>query len=120
MGLRDLFRRRHDSEKAIPDPESPEFQQQVAGSELPGSSGAVGVESDQWKSVDIAHPEGGGVLDLRGSGAREEVVAALKRHGVDPDQKGQTINTSATPELQQEILEILKKRGLDLGGGSGG
>lgn len=117
MGLFDFFKRRSHSERAIPDPDSAEFEKQVAGSELPGSTGAAGVEPDKWQSVDVQHAgTEGNVLDLRGSGAREDVIAALKRHGIDPDQHGQQVNTADIPELQQEIVEILKKRGVNLPG----
>ncbi len=31
-------------------------------------------------------------IDLRGTGAREEVERVLREHGIDPDKKGQTID----------------------------
>ena len=33
-------------------------------------------------------------IDLRGSGQREEVEEVLREHGIDPDKKGQTVDTS--------------------------
>jgi hypothetical protein len=112
MGLRDFFRRRHESERAIPDPDSPQFEAEVHGSALPGSAGAAGVAPDQWKSVDMGSSQ---TIDMRGSGAREEIIEALKKHGVNPDDHGQQIDASTVPGLREELIEILTKKGLDLG-----
>ena len=45
-----LFRRRH-SELAMPDPESPDFEREIAKTELPGSTGQLGVEPSEWRSA---------------------------------------------------------------------
>jgi hypothetical protein len=135
MDLFDIFRRRHRKEGAIPEPGSADFQQAVQGSELPGSTGTV-AEGAEWKSVgdatskdDLAHQLANQVgnaqveqaapqtIDLRGSGAREEIVELLKKRGIDPDAgDGQQIDAGSIPGLQEEILEVLKKRGLNLPG----
>lgn len=136
MGLFDFFRRRRDKESAIPEPGSSDFQQQVADSELPGSSGTTEAPGG-WASVgdasstqDLAHrlaaQFGGNVeleqgasrsIDLRGTGAREEIVELLKKRGIDPDsESGQQIDAGSIPGLQEEILEVLKRRGLNLPG----
>jgi hypothetical protein len=113
VGLLDFFKRRSQSERAIPDPGSPEFQSQIASSELPGSAGAAGVEPDQWKSVDVGQSQ---TIDMRGSGAREEIIETLKKHGINPDDHGQQIDASSVPGLREELIEILEKKGLDLPG----
>jgi hypothetical protein len=65
MGLLDFIaRRRRAREAVMPDPESPEFQETVAASELPGSSGTAGVAPDEWKSV---APPPSKVRDPRGT-----------------------------------------------------
>ncbi len=51
MGLFDFLNRGHKSEAIMPEPGTPEFEATVAGSALPGSSGSLGVEPDQWQSV---------------------------------------------------------------------
>ena len=137
MGLRDWFRSRHEKEGAMPEMGSARFQNAVASSELPGSSGVAG-EGVEWQSVgdatssqDLAHQLASQVhganiqqmpaqtLDLRGTGAREEIVELLKKRGIDPDNpssQGQQIDATSIPGLQEEILEVLKKRGLNLPG----
>ncbi len=111
MGLSDFFRRRSDREKAIPEPGSAEFQDVVQGSELPGSTGAAGVEGP-WASVEKLPTQ---TIDMRGSGAREEIIALMRKHGIDPE-SGEQIDSSAVPGFQQEVLEVLKRRGLNPGG----
>lgn len=51
-------------------------------------------------------------IDLRGSGAREQVLAALGEHGIDPQQAGSQINLSDNPQLQQQLLAVLEGFGL--------
>jgi hypothetical protein len=46
-------------------------------------------------------------IDLRGTGARDEVEDALRESGIDPDKKGQTINAAEVPGLQEKITGIL-------------
>lgn len=109
MGLFDFLFGRTKDERAMPDPNSPEFQKLVAGSELPGSSGALGVAPDEWTSTQHS-------IDLRGTGAREEMAELLRRHGIDPEQEGKQIDPSQVPGLQEEILAILQRHGADLDG----
>jgi hypothetical protein len=88
MGLFDFLRRK--DEKAIPEPGSPEFDAAVSGSALPDSK-SVEMRGSGWASVDDA-PEpnaagdGAQTLDLRGViGLRKEVLEALRRRGIDPE-----------------------------------
>ena len=129
MGLLDIFRRRQRKESAIPEPGSADFQEVVQGSELPGSTGATEA-SGGWMSVgdasskeDLAHQLAAQhmpsqQIDLRGTGAREEIVELLKKRGIDPDSgEQQQIDAGSVPGLQEEILEVLQRRGLNLPGG---
>jgi hypothetical protein len=109
MGLFSFLFGRGKDERAMPDPGSPEFQQTVAASELPGSSGSLGVEPDQWTSTQQT-------IDLRGTGAREEMRELLRRNGIDPEKEGQTVDPSQIPGLQEQIIELLKRHGADLDG----
>ncbi len=61
-------------------------------------------------------------IDLRGTGAREDVEEVLREHGIDPDKKGQTIDASTVPGLQEAILGALGASGLKIpnAGGFGG
>ena len=59
------------------------------------------------------------VLDMRGSGLREEILEIMGQHGIDP-QKG-VVDGSADPnsyaEMQQQIMAALAKHGIDTGAG---
>jgi hypothetical protein len=101
VGLFGFLRRK--DERAIPEPGSAEFEQAVQGSAL-GSSEAgksVSMGEEGWTS-----PKGQ-TIDLRGTGAREEIEQALRDSGIDPDKKGQTINAASVPGLQEKITGIL-------------
>lgn len=59
------------------------------------------------------------VLDLRGSGLREEILEIMGRHGIDP-QKGVVdagADASSYAEMQQQIMAALAKHGIDTGAG---
>ena len=60
-----------------------------------------------WSSPDTKVETSNETIDLRGSGAREEIEEALRESGVDPDKKGQTIDASTVPGLQEKITGIL-------------
>jgi Short C-terminal domain len=137
VGLFDFLRRK--DEKAIPEPGTPEFDSAVQGSALPSSEGGQSVSMGEagWTNPDTAHEalqqlgidpshaqveQSNQVLDLRGTGAREQIVKALREHGIDPDEQGQTINASAVPGLQEAILGALGQAGVQIpqAGGVGG
>jgi hypothetical protein len=58
-------------------------------------------------------------IDLRGSGAREQIVQALRDHGIDPDKQGQTINAATVPGLQEAIMSALGQAGVQIPGAGG-
>jgi Short C-terminal domain len=140
VGLFHFLRRKDQS--AMPDPDSPEFQQMVEGSALSGSE-QTGVQS--WASVgdatsaeelgrraaaqlgiDPSHVQveqgASQTLDLRGSGAREQILGLLRQHGIDPDKPGQQVDASTIPGLQQAIVSLLGEHGVQIppAGGVGG
>jgi hypothetical protein len=128
MGLFDFLR--GSEQKAMPEPGTPEWDAAVSGSALPGS---VDMGEEGWtstsKRVDLPGFEAGKVehessqtIDLRGTGAREDVEKVLREHGIDPDKQGQTIDASTVPGLQEAILGALGQSGLNIpnSGGFGG
>ncbi len=94
-----LFRKK--DERAIPKPGTPEFDAAVEGTALPDSK-SVSMGEQGW-----ANPEQSQTIDLRGTGAREEVEEALRESGIDPDKQGQTINAAEVPGLQEKLTRIL-------------
>jgi hypothetical protein len=119
MGLFGFLRRK--DEKAIPEPGTPEFDAAVAGSAIPDAQ-SVPMGQSGWTNPDSAHEaleqlgidprkaqveQSSQTIDLRGTGAREEVTKVLRKHGIDPDKKGQTIDASTVPGLTQALLGAL-------------
>lgn len=134
MGLFDFLRK---DEKAIPEPGTPEFEAAVQGSALPDSQ-SVAMGEPGWanpSSADEAlkqmgidpsqaqvEPGAGQTIDLRGTDARENVEEVLRKHGIDPDKQGQTIDATTVPGLKDAILGALGASGLKIpnAGGFGG
>ncbi len=106
MGLFGFLRRK--DETAIPQPGTPEFDAVVQGSALPDSQ-SVSMGEAGWTSPDAKVETSSQTVDLRGTGAREEIEEALRESGVDPDKKGQTINAATVPGLQEKLTGILGK-----------
>jgi hypothetical protein len=104
VGLFGFLRKK--DERAIPEPGTPEFEAAVQGSALPDSQ-SVSMGESGW-----ANPESqpsSQTVDLRGTDTRDQIMEALREHGIDPDKKGQTIDASTVPGLQQSIFSILGK-----------
>jgi hypothetical protein len=110
MGLFGFLRK--NDERAMPEPGTPEFEQTVAGSAIPDDQ-SVSMGEPGW-----AQPGSSQSLDLRGTGKREEIQQVLREHGIDPDQKGQTIDASEVPGLRGALLKALF-RGVPNSGGIG-
>jgi hypothetical protein len=106
MGLFGFLKRK--DEKAIPEPGTPEFDAAVQGSALPDSQ-SVSMGQEGWSSPDSKVETSSQTIDLRGTGARDQIEDALRESGIDPDKKGQTIDASSVPGLQQKIAGILGK-----------
>jgi Short C-terminal domain len=106
VGLFGFLRRK--DEKAIPEPGTPEFDAVVQGSVLPDSQ-SVSMGQEGWSSPDSKVETSNQTIDLRDTGARQEIEEALRESGIDPDKKGQTIDASSVPGLQEKITGILGK-----------
>ncbi len=107
MGLFSFLRKK--DERAIPEPGTPEFDAVVQGSALPDSQSVSMGEAGWTKPGQAPVEPSSQTLDLRGTGAREEIEEALRESGIDPDKKGQTIDASSVPGLQEKITGILGK-----------
>lgn len=103
MGLFGFLRKK--DERAMPEPGTPQFEAMVQGSAIPDSQ-SVSMGEEGW-----ARPGASQTLDLRGTGKREEIQQVLREHGIDPDQKGQTIDASKVPGLRQALLNALFRGG---------
>jgi hypothetical protein len=130
MGLFDFLRRK--DERGMPEPGSPEFQAAVQRSAIPdsqsvemGQGGWTKTDSmpDALKQMGIDATEvessTSQTIDLRGSGAREQIVEVLRAHGIDPDKQGQTIDASTVPGLQDAIFSALGQAGVEIPGAGG-
>ena len=102
MGLFSWLRRQ--DERAIPEPGSPEFEAAVRGSAIPDSQ-SVDMGESGWTSTSQT-------IDRRGQGHREQVEEVLREHGIDPEQKGQTIDASKVPGLSKALLSVLTGAGV--------
>jgi hypothetical protein len=111
VGLFDFLRSK--DERAMPEPGTPEFEQMVQGSAIPDEQ-SVSMGESGW-----TQPGASQTLDLRGTGKREEIQKVLREHGIDPDQKGQTIDASNGPGLREALIKALF-RGVPNSGGVGG
>jgi len=93
-----LFRRKDES--AIPESGTPEFEEAVQGTAIPDEQ-SVSMGEAGWTKP------GSQTIDLRETGKRDEVREVLRDHGIDPDQKGQTIDASKVPGLRGALLRVL-------------
>jgi hypothetical protein len=108
MGLFGFLRK--NDERAMPEPGTAEFEAAVAGSAIPDAQ-SVSMGEPGW-----TQPGSSQKLDLRGTGKREEIKEVLREHGIDPEQKGQTIDASQVPGLREALLRALF-RGVPNSGG---
>jgi hypothetical protein len=101
MGLFGFLRKK--DERAMPEPGTPEFDAAVAASAIPDDQ-SVSMGAEGWTQPDASQ-----TVDLRGTGKRDEVKRVLREHGIDPDQKGRTIDASKVPGLREALLRVLFK-----------
>jgi hypothetical protein len=106
-----LFRK--NDERAMPEPGTPEFEEAVKGTAIPDEQ-SVSMGEEGW-----AKPGGSQTVDLRDTGKREEIQEVLREHGIDPDEKGQTVDASKVPGLREALIKALF-RGVPNSGGIGG
>ena len=112
MGLFGFLRK--NDERAMPEPGTPEFEAAIEGSAIRDSQ-SVSMGEPGW-----TEPGSSQTVDLRGSGKREEIEDVLREHGIDPDQKGQTVDASKVPGLRAAILRVLAGSVPNSGGVDGG
>ena len=56
------------------------------------------------------------VLDLRGTGLREEIMGIMSQHGINPAAvSGENVDAADYSDMQRQILEALAKRGVPTG-----
>jgi hypothetical protein len=56
------------------------------------------------------------VLDLRGTGLREEIMGIMSQHGIDPEAgAGENVDAADYGDMQKQILEALAKHGVPTG-----
>ena len=112
MGLFGFLKK--NDERAMPEPGTPEFESAVEGTAIRDSQ-SVSMGEPGWTK-----PGSSQTVDLRGSGKREEIQEVLRQHGIDPDQKGQTIDASKVPGLRKALLGVLMGQVPNAGGIDGG
>jgi hypothetical protein len=104
---------RRDDERAMPEPGTPEFERAVEGTAIPDAQ-SVSMGEPGWTQAGSSQ-----TLDLRGTGKGEQIQQVLREHGIDPDEKGQTIDASQVPGLRSALLKALFG-GVPNSGGIGG
>jgi hypothetical protein len=56
------------------------------------------------------------VLDLRGTGLREEIMGIMSQHGIDPAAgTGENVNAANYGDMQKQILQALANHGVPTG-----
>lgn len=137
MGLFNFFSRRRQRESAIaggtPEPLTRQLKgdgapigQPVQGAGQPqafdlstvaglGSMFGMIQQAMQSGSIQVSHGENQ-VIDLQGnSGLRDEILGAMRQHGIDPDAaQGSQINAGDMPALQAQIMQALENAGVDV------
>jgi hypothetical protein len=137
-----FFSRRRKKESAIPEADEPALGsfataegqpvigQQVGGG-MPGGVNVQGLDAGDAMAmfsqigpaiqqaiasgnvqITQGQPE---VIDMRGSGLREQIMGIMQEHGIDPENPGAqaTVDASAYGNMQQQILEALSQHGVN-------
>ena len=141
MGLFSYFRDRRERESALSTSDENEIeaalasaqaqaqgqpvqQGEVSGLEALGMLAAMfGQAKDmQGQDIDLAALQEGmnsqnitvdsQVIDMRGSGLRDEIMGVIAAHGIDTNQQGQQIN--ASEDMQKDIMAVLERAGLNI------
>jgi hypothetical protein len=144
MGLFGYFRRRKERDSAVPSNEVESLTKQLKGDGEPvgqpvgqalpqqpsfnwgggtdmGSILALMQQAFASGNYEITQGENQ-VIDMRGTGLREDIMEAMRQHGIDPENataQGQ-INAADYMGLQQQIMDTLRQHGVDVPGSDGG
>lgn len=120
MGLLDRFRRRHQRESALAQIQAEGGA--VSYGEASGAGAAGASAAGDWTDllkgvagapVNVSRSEHS--IDARNvAGLREEIIGALRQHGIDPDSPG-AVDASSVPGLQDAMLKALQSHGIDVG-----
>jgi hypothetical protein len=135
-----FFSRRRKKESAIPEatepaalgsfanPEGQGVVGQPVGGAMPGAQGmdagdAMAMFSQIGPAIQQAIASGNvqitqgqpQVIDMRGSGLREQILGIMQQHGIDPENPGAqtTVDAGAYGNMQQQILEALSQHGIN-------
>ena len=148
MGIFNFFRNRRARETALQSPEQQAaIQQALAQAQVQAAqAGHLGGQPGPAGQVPAAQGEGMGalaglgvllsqlsaaqqagvsvessnqVIDMRGSGLREEILGVIAAHGIDPNQSGE-VDASSADGLQQDILAVLARSGIDVSAATAG
>jgi hypothetical protein len=143
MGMFDIFKGRRAKESAIPVSTEVESQtqqlgsfasaegQEVVGKQVPGAPGfdvqgmsaadGLAMLSQLGPMIQQAMKTGNvqvsqmppQVIDMRGTGLREEILGIMGQHGISTDgSSGETVNTADYGAMQKQIAEALEKHGV--------
>jgi hypothetical protein len=140
MGMFGFFKRRRQRESAVPGGTSESLTRQLKGDGTPigqpigqqfpqagqpGPSLGGGMDmaavmammQQAFASGNYEITQGENqVIDLRGTGLREQILGALEQHGIDPNASaGGEIDASQVPGLQEQIMQALEEAGVDVG-----
>lgn len=81
---------------------------------LGGLVGAIGkaMQTGNFQVIQ-GQPE---AIDLRGAlGMREEILDAMRQHGIDPSGGQTNVNAADYQGLQEQIMQVLSQHGIDVG-----
>jgi hypothetical protein len=85
--------------------------------EGPGALAGIGMLISQLQAMQTAGLDietNSQVVDLRGTDVKQEIMGVIAAHGIDPTKEGQEIDASTAPQLQNDILAVLSRAGLDM------
>jgi hypothetical protein len=135
VGIFSFFRNRRMSESALASPEqqaaieqamaqaeawqaSAGAQTQASYTQVEGVGGLSGLgalisQLHAAQQAGVTLESGNQVIDMRGSGMREEILGVIAAHGIDASKPGE-VDGSSADGLQQEILAVLARNGIDV------
>jgi ferredoxin len=144
MGMFNLFRRRRERESAIPGDSPDSVTRQLKGDGEPigqpigqalpqqanlswgggtDLTSIMAMMQQAFQSGNFQATQGENqVIDMRGSDLREQIMEAMRQHGIDPENataQGQ-VNAADYQGMQQQIMDALRQHGIDVPGADGG
>ena len=142
MGVFGFFNRRRERESAVPGSSPDSVTRSLKGDGQPVGQQVQGVGQPAFDLTALGSVTGAfsmlgdiqqlqqgfqvtqaPVIDARGvEGLREEILIAMRQHGIDPDDpQSSQVNAADMPGLQAQIMQALQNHGIDAGqAGAGG